>query len=353
MKTLAAVLYEINRPLVLEELLMPELKEGQVLVEIAYSGICHTQSNEIHGRKGEDKFLPHTLGHEGAGRVLATGEGVKKVKPGDPVVLTWIRGSGYEVPSVKYENGSGRMVNSGAISTFMKKSVVSENRLVKIPDHMPLKEAALLGCAIPTGVGMMLNTIKALPGNSVAIFGVGGIGLSALLAAVMAGAKPIIAVDVVKYKLGKALELGATDTINAAEENVLKIIMEVTNNRGVDFAIEAAGKCESMETAFQSVRDGGGVCVVAGNPPQGERISINPFDLIRGKRIVGTWGGESQPDHDIPTYVDYFLAGKLPMGNLISHTYSLERINEAMEKLEHGEAGRILIDMNDSGSPRA
>lgn len=345
MKTLAAVLYETNKPLRIEELILPDLSAGQVLVKIKYTGICHSQLNEIRGLKGEDEFLPHTLGHEGAGIVEEIGPGVEKVKPGDHVVLTWIKGSGADVNTAKYKRNDGSLVNSGAISTFLTKAVISENRLVKISDKMPLMEASLLGCAIPTGAGIIINTAKVSQGESIAIFGIGGIGLSALLAAKMNDASAIIAVDVQDDKLEKAIKLGATHTINSLKQDVLARIFEITNKRGVDYAVESAGRKETMEKAFQSVRDNGGLCIIAGNLPQGEQISINPFDLIRGKKIIGTWGGETKPDKDIPVYIDLFLSGKLNLKSMISKIYTLDKINEMLDFFEKGEMGRILIDM--------
>lgn len=344
MKTTAAVLTEINKPLRIEELIIPELKAGQVLINVVYSGICHSQLNEIHGLKGEDKFLPHTLGHEGSGIVLATGPDVTKVKPGDHVVLTWIKGSGHDVPSTQYLRKDGTIVNSGAISTFLTHAVISENRLVPITKEMPLKEAALLGCAIPTGAGIVMNTAKVSPGSSVAILGIGGIGLSALLAAKLKGAAVIIAIDVLNYKLEQAMYLGATHIINAKKQDILSNILKITNGRGVDYAIESAGRKESMEKAFQSVCDNGGLCVIAGNLPQGEQISINPFDLIKGKRIVGTWGGETEPDKDIPYYVSLYLSGKLDLDRMSTRLFRIEEINNVFETLEDGEVGRIIIE---------
>jgi len=346
MITKAAILYQINKPLLIEELVLPELQAGQVLVKIAYSGICHSQLNEIHGLKGEDRFLPHTLGHEGSGIVESIGKGVKKVKVGDHVVLTWIKGSGADVSSATYKRNDGSFINSGAIATFLTKAVISENRLVRIPKKMPLREAALLGCAIPTGAGIVMNTLRVQPDSSVAIFGIGGIGLSALLAAKLKGAGIIIAIDIHDLKLAQATQFGATHIVNAAKRDALSEILGITNNRGVDYAIESAGKTGSMEMAFQSVRNNGGICVIAGNLPKGEYISINPFALIEGKQITGTWGGESLPDKDIPKYVKLFLSGRLDLKKLISQVHNLEYINEAICKLEKGELGRVLIDMS-------
>jgi S-(hydroxymethyl)glutathione dehydrogenase/alcohol dehydrogenase len=343
-QTEAAVLFEPGQPLCLMTLSIPDLKPGQILVDVAYSGVCHSQLLEVRGKRGPDRFLPHTLGHEGSGTVLEVGAGITKVKPGDRVVLSWIKGSGADVSSTVYQSSEGP-VNSGAISTFMHQAVTCENRVTPIPDAMPLREAALLGCAIPTGAGIILNTARVRPGSSVAVFGVGGIGLSAVLAADLVHATTVIVVDVFDHKLEQARRVGATHLINARQQDPLVTILEITEGRGVDYAIEAAGKRETMETAFQVVRDNGGLCVLAGNLPHGERIGLDPFDLIKGKRIIGTWGGETQPDRDIPLYVDLYLSGKLRLDGLITHTYSLDDIDQALDDLEHGKVGRALIDM--------
>lgn len=343
-QTEAAVLVELGAPLRLMSLTLPELHPGQMLVEVAYSGVCHSQLLEARGKRGPDPFLPHTLGHEGSGTVISVGEGVAKVKPCDRVVLSWIRGSGADVGTTTYASANGP-VNSGALSTFLRQAVTCESRVTPIPATMPLREAALLGCAIPTGAGIVLNRAGVRPGESVAVFGVGGIGLSAVLAADLVSATTIIAVDVVDHKLEQARRVGATHVVNAREHDALAFIRDLTCGRGVDYAIEAAGRRETMELAFQAVRPQGGLCVLAGNLPSGERISIDPFDLIRGRRIVGTWGGETQPDDDIPQYVDLYLAGKLKLERLITHTYGLGGVNEALDDLERGAVGRALIDM--------
>lgn len=347
MQTEAAVLVGLNQPLCLLKVVVPDLKPGQVLVDVAYSGVCHSQLLEVRGKRGPDRFLPHTLGHEGSGTVQQVGAGVTKVKAGDRVVLSWMKGSGADVPSTIYQSDAGP-INSGAISTFMRQTVTSENRVTPIPSSMPfmpLCEAALLGCAIPTGAGIVFNTARVQSGSSIAVFGVGGIGLSAILAASLADAATIIAVDVFEHKLEQASQVGATHLINARQQDPLASISAITGGRGVDYAIEAAGRRETMEMAFQSVRDGGGLCVLAGNLPAGERISLDPFDLIRGKQIIGTWGGETQPDRDIPKYVELFLSGKLKLSGLITHTYALEEVNQALDDMEKGKVGRAIIAM--------
>ncbi|HVX14862.1 MAG TPA: zinc-binding dehydrogenase [Pirellulales bacterium] len=344
MRTEAAVLVELNRPLRHAQLELPALKPGQVLVEVAYSGVCHSQLHELRGRRGADRFLPHTLGHEGSGTVLAVGDGVSKVRPGDRVVLTWIKGRGAEVPATVYHDGA-TAINSGALSTFMRHTITCENRVVPLDDEIPLREAALLGCAVPTGAGMVCTAANMAPGSSLAVFGVGGIGLSALLAARALGAQPLIAVDVVDAKLAEASRLGATHAVNAHKCDPLSAILEITGGKGVDYAIESAGRRETMEAAFRSVRNQGGLCVLAGNLPHGEQISIDPYDLIRGKRVMGTWGGETRPDDDIPLFAGWFAEGRLPLAELISHEYPLEEINSALLDLEQGCVSRALIRM--------
>lgn len=341
-KTRAAVLTKLNTPLEFWTLTVPELKSGQVLVEIAYSGLCHSQLNEIKGWKGEDKYIPHTLGHEGSGIVTVIGEGVTKVAPGDHVVLSWIKGRGKEAFGCQY-TASNCLVNSGAISTFLTHAVISENRVIPIPSSMPLREAALLGCALVTGAGVVKNEMDLKPGNSFAVFGAGGLGLSALLAAKEAKAHPIIAIDIFEAKLEKATALGATHVINAKKCNPCQSIQEITQGQGVDYVFESAGIAVAMEQAFSSLKAPGGLCVLAGNLPQGKRISIDPFELIRGKRIVGTWGGKSLIDEDVAHYVALFLQGKMDITSLITHEVELGEINSLIEELEAGNVGRGLI----------
>lgn len=342
----------LTEPLALMQLEVPRLAPGQLLVKICHSGVCQTQLQEARGLRGPDPYLPHTMGHEGSGVVLDVGSGVKKVKPGDHVVLSWIKGMGGEVGSTVYQSSRGP-VNSGAISTFMRHTVTCENRVTRVPDDMPSKEAALLGCAVLTGAGIVLNTARVRPGSSVAVFGVGGIGLSAILAANLANATTIIAVDVHQHKLEHARDAGATHLVNAREQDPLKAIMDVTGGKGLDYAFEAAGRREAMEAAFQSVHADGGLCVLAGNLPHRGHIDLDPYQLLMGKRIVGTRGGETQPDRDIPIFVNLFQSGRLKLGNLATRTYPLHHINQAMEDLENGAVGRALIDMSLPGGDAA
>lgn len=344
MKIKAAVLYGLNEPLVIEELETQALGQGQVLVKILYSGVCQTQVNEVKGVKGPDKYLPHTLGHEASGIVHEIGPGVTFVRPGDYVVLSWIKGPGLEAPSSQYLLGS-RRVNSGAITTFNTFSVVSENRLTKIPREVPADVAALLGCAVPTGAGMVRNTLKAEPGSSIAVFGLGSVGLSAVMFASVVGCARIIAVDIYDSKLELAKKLGATHTINSSAESALEKIKVLTGS-GADYAIESSGVGEVMELAFEAVRPGG-TAVIAGNIRRGDKIAIDPYALIHGKKIVGTWGGETKTGEDIPFYAEQYMQGRLKIDRLITQRYRLEDINEAFAGLKAGSVVKALLKLSD------
>jgi len=342
----AAVLYEIGKPLVIEDgIEIPPLKPGQVLVKVIYSGICRSQLMEVRGKRGKDNYLPHLLGHEASGWVVETGSEVKKVKIGDRVVLTWIKGEGANCEGAKYKLGNITL-NSGGVTTFSDYTVVSENRCVSLEEEIPMDLAALLGCAVPTGAGIVFNTIRPSKDTSLAIFGAGGIGLSSILGAKVHECSKIIAVDIDDEKLVMAREFGATDIVNCNKEDPVERIHQITDGQGVDFSIEAAGRAKVIESAFQSIKYNGGLCIVAGHPDCGERIQLDPFDLIRGKRIEGSWGGECQPDKDIPMYVKYLKNGKLPLERMVSRIYSLKEINQALADLENGRVHRILVRMD-------
>lgn len=325
------------------ELTVPELKEGQVLVRVKASGICHSQLNEIKGKRGPDKYLPHTLGHEGAGTVEAIGPGVSKVKKGDRVVLSWVKGKGINATPPEYYAGNMR-INSGQLSTFNEYTVTAENRVTPIKKEMPLEMAALLGCAVATGMGAVMNNAQVKAGDSIAVFGAGGIGQSAIHAAAISQGSMIIAIDISEQKLKLAQELGATHLINPQKIDVLASIKDITGNKGVDFAIESAGLKETMEVAFKAVRENGGKAILIGNLAHGQSIAIDPFALICGKQIVGSWGGETDPDRDFPKYVELYLSGKLKLDKILTHRYPLAEINSALTALDKGEVARAIIE---------
>lgn len=208
--------------------------------------------------------------------------------------------------------------------------------------------ASLLGCAVPTGAGLVLNTMKPIQGQSIAVFGVGGIGMSAVIAAAACGCSPIIAVDIDEKKLTLAKRLGSTHGLNALNDNPVKGIFAITDGKGVDFSTDAAGRTSTIEQAFESVRKGGGLCLFASHPPAGETIKLDPHSLISGKRIEGSWGGATDPDRDFPRYAQMYRDGKLPLESLVTHRFSLDDINLALGVLASGEAGRIVIEIDPS-----
>ena len=341
MKTTAAVLVETGKPLELMDIEIPKLKEGQVLVDVLYSGICRTQVLECRGHKGEDKFLPHCLGHEGTGKVLEVGIGVTKVKEDDYVLLSWMKGEGYDVPGTVY-GSNGYRINAGGITTFMNQSVISENRLTRINGSLPLDEAALLGCAVPTGFGVLRNTVIAKKGDSVVVFGVVGIGQCFVQGAKIAGCDPIIAVDLFYDKLVTAKSVGATHLINPTECDPIEEIRKISAD-GLDYAVEATGIPRVMAQALASVRVRGGSVIVIGNAKEGDLLQLNPHELNMGKNILGTWGGDNDPDKDFPEYLEMFESGVIDLAPLITQSYTLEQVNQAIDDLDTGKTLRPII----------
>jgi S-(hydroxymethyl)glutathione dehydrogenase/alcohol dehydrogenase len=339
----AAVLYELNKPLKIEDVTIPELVLGQVLVKIHFSGVCHKQLEEIRGKRGVDPYLPHLLGHEGAGIVEAIGPGVTQVAPGDHVVLCWIKGAGLNAATPTYFKGN-QPINAGWVTTFNEYTVASENRVTKIQQDMPLDKAALLGCAVPTGLGVVINQAKVMPGSTVAIFGAGGIGLNAIQGAALVNALKIIAVDVRADKLQMAQSFGATHTINARNQDPVTTIKELTDGTGVDYAFETTGLIEVMNQAYQAARNDGGYVDIVGVSPHDKKMSIDAQQLHSGKRLVGAHGGDTQKEKDFPRYIALYQAGKLKLDELITHRFPLNKINDAFTAMEHGELGRALIE---------
>lgn len=347
MKTTAALLVQTGAPLVLAEIDIPALKPGQVLVEIAYSGACGTQVMEWRGDKGEDKWLPHCLGHEGTGTVLETGSAVTKVKAGDKVVLSWIKGSGIEAGGAVYAWGEQK-VNAGGVTTFQRHAVVSENRLTVLPAELPMDLAVLLGCAAPTGMGAVYNVLKAQPGDAVAVFGTGGVGLHAVMAAALVGAMPVIAIDPNPTRRALAPLYGATHVIDPGAADVLTDIKKIAP-QGVDIAVESSGVPAAMEMAVNATRQQGGRAVVIGNARHGAMLSVNPSIFNQGKSLMGTWGGDSVPDRDYGRYARLLGAGRFPVRDLLSKPYALEQADQALQDLASGKIGRPLIDMSLQG----
>lgn len=339
----AAVLFECGKPLsILTDIEVTTPQHGQVFVKLSHSGICHSQLMEVRGGRGVDPYLPHLLGHEGTATVIAIGEGVTKVGPGDRVILGWIKGGGLDAAPIHYQWQDIRL-NAGGVTTFNTHALVAENRCYRLPDDIPDDIGVLFGCAVPTGAGIVMNELNPKAGASAAVFGLGGIGLTALMALKGGGCLPIIAVDVVAEKLEAALECGATHVINASQQDPVLAIRALTGGQGVDYAVEASGRTRTIEQAFDSVRKFGGQCVFASHPPAGEKIHLDPHDLISGKVLRGSWGGASNPEQDIPKFAQMYREGKLPLERLLRGRYALEEVDLALSTLEQKTAFRPLL----------
>ena len=342
-KMKAAILVEQKKPLVVTEVQLPEkLGYGQVLVKIYYTTICGSQLNEIDGVKGHDKFLPHLLGHEGGGVVEEIGPGVTTVKPGDHVVLHWRKGSGIHSATPKYK-WDDKTVNAGWVTTFNEYAVVSENRVTAIPKDFDLRIAPLYGCAMPTAFGVIHNDAKMRTGDSIAIFGSGGVGVALCVMASLSGAYPIIAVDINDFKLRKAKEFGATHTFNSKKVDVKKKILELIPE-GVDVGVDTTGIKEIRELVYE-LTNAEGTTVLVGVPRKGENMCIDSFQLHFEKKITGSHGGDAQPNKDLPRLIRLQQSGRFDLKGMITHTYSLDKINDAIRMVRTGDAVKCLIKM--------
>ena len=341
----AAVLFMHGQPLkIVDNIIIPKASYGEVLVRIHYAGLCHSQLMEVQGLRGVDKYLPHMLGHEGVGIVVEVGDGVTKVKPNDEVIISWIKGSGLNTLGHQYKTIDGLLINAGAATTFSEYVIVAENRVVLRPNATPEQLSVLYGCAIPTGFGMVMHNIPENANGSIAFIGLGGIGLSALLATKLYNFTEIFAIDVNEEKLILAKELGANHLIDASQHDVVPYLKSLTQGLGVDYAFESAGTTKTIEQAFGITRAHGGSCIFASHPPHGETIQIDPFDLISGKSIKGTWGGECSPDIDMQIFDRLYAEGKLPLEYLVSKEYQLMDINHAIDDLQNKKIVRALIN---------
>ncbi len=344
MKMRAAILEKLCAPLVLDDIESPALECGQVLVQIHRSGICGAQIGEIDGKKGADKFLPHLLGHEGGGVVLDIGPGVTQVKKGDHVVLHWRKGAGIHARPAKYA-WDGRVVNSGWVTTFSELSVVSENRVTPIPKDVPFEIAALMGCAVTTALGLINNLAQLKIGQSLAVFGCGGVGLNVVQGGAMVSADPIIAIDIYDHKLELARQFGATHLINSTRADVREEVRKIVGPAGVNVFVENTGLVRLIEQAYELTANSGKTILV-GVPKHDEDITIHSLPLHFGKVLTGCEGGAADPAVDIPRYLRLYQRGKLKLDHLITHRYAFQDINSALDEVRDGAVGRCVLSMN-------
>jgi S-(hydroxymethyl)glutathione dehydrogenase/alcohol dehydrogenase len=340
----AAILAQSREPLIVDEIVLPEeLGVGQVLTKVLYTTICGAQINEIEAVKGPDKFLPHLLGHEASAVVIETGPGVTTVKPGDVVVLHWRPSQGIQCQPPSY-SWRGAKLNAGWVTTFNEFAVVSENRMTVISPDYDLKVAPLLGCAVTTAAGVINNDAKVKIGESVVVFGVGGVGLNVVQFAELAGAHPIVAVDLIDSKLEMAMARGATHVLNGASTADLAVdIRQIVGDRGPDRVIETTGVRSVIELAYDLTHPDG-TCVLVGVPS--EKVMIHTLPIHFNKVLTGSHGGDSLPHIDIPRLIRLNNAGRLALDGIITHEFSLDDINAALDVVRSGTAGRVLINVN-------
>lgn len=356
--------YHDSRPLRIQEVELDPPGPGEVLVRIRAAGLCHSDLSVISGDR--PRPLPMVLGHESAGEVVECGPGVSDLKPGDRVVMTFMPSCGCCLPCMEGRpalcepgaasntagtllGGARRLHRNGqplnhhiGVSCFADHAVVSRRSCVKVDTDLDFAELALFGCAVLTGAGAVINTAKVRAGTSVAIVGLGGVGFSALLAAVASGAKDVIAIDLNEDKLRLARELGATATFIPSDTDVLGEIRAKTQG-GVEFAFETAGAVPALETAWEITRRGG-FTITAGLPHPDRRFAFPPVKMVAEERLLGgSYMGSAVPARDIPRYIELYRKGKLPMTRLMGQRLSLEQINEGFERMAEGKAMRDII----------
>ena len=372
MKTRAAVLYEMglappyaeSRPLAIEELELDPPGPGEVLVQVKAAGLCHSDLSVINADRPRPP--PMALGHEAAGVVAELGAGVDDLALGDHVVMTFVPSCGHCLPCAEGRpalcepgngaNAEGRLLTGArrlhrggepvnhhmGVSAFAEHAVVSRRSLVKVDPDLPLDQAALFGCAVQTGVGAVVNTARVPAGSTVAVIGLGGVGLNALLAADLVGAERVVAVDLRDEKLALARELGATDTANAGDEDCAREVRELTGG-GVDFAFEMAGSVPALELAYRITRRGG-TTVTAGLAHPEKHLSIQQVSLVAEERTLkGSYIGSCVPTRDVPRLIALFRRGHLPVDRLLSERIAFDDINAAFDRLADGRTVRQVL----------
>ncbi len=362
----AAVLYNYNEDLVIEDVPLGDPGDREVLVRIVATGVCHSDLSAARGKSLPP--LPIILGHEAAGEVVETGPGVDDLKPGDRVVMVFVPSCGHCAPCAEGRpalcepgnaaNGRGEMLGGGrrlsahgqpvhhhiGVSAFAEHAVVSRRSLVKVEAEIPHEIAALFGCAVLTGVGAAVNTARIKAGETVAVVGLGGVGLSALLGAIACGASRVVAVDLAQDKLDLALALGASDVFKADEPNAVETIRQATRG-GVDHGLEMAGSVKALDLAYQITRRGG-TTTTAGLANPAHTLALSPVRLVAEERTLkGSYVGSCVPSRDIPRFIELYQRGKLPVDRLWTSSGTLDEINEGFDALNEGRTIRHIVTM--------
>lgn len=334
MKFKAAILIKQNAPLIVGALEAPPFDIGQVLVKVHASGICGAQLGEISGAKGPDPWLPHLLGHEGGGVVVEVGSGVSIVKPGDHVVMHWRKGLGINSKLPVYKLGDVN-VGGGWITTFNEYAIVSENRLTRIDKNIPFEIAALMGCAVTTALGLINNEAKLKIGESIIVAGCGGVGLNVIQGAAIVGAQPIIAFDRNPNKIPMAMKAGASNGVNSLYGLPL-----------TDVFVDCTGSVDVIAAGYELIKPAGGRLILVGQPTHREALILPSMrQHYCGKTVMDSQGGLTDPGIDIPRYLGLYQAGKLPLEQFITHRFPLDQVNEALDTVRGGNAGRVILDM--------
>jgi len=339
-KTVAAILVAQREPLAVSEVTLPALGYGHVLVEVKTSRICGSQLGEIDGVKGPDRYLPHLLGHEAGGIVREIGPGVTQVKAGDHVVLHWRPGRGLQAGGTTY-GWDGKKVNAGNITTFQQFTVVSENRVTVIPKEVDFEMASLLADTLTTGFGVITRDARVEVGESVVIIGCGGIGLGVVLGARLAGAHPIVAVDLHDHKLATAQKHGATHRVEARSGDWRSRVEAILGGKA-DVVIDGTGRPEVIEQAYELTAPRGR-CVLFGVMPHDRKVSLHTLPLHFGRVLTGSEGGQSRPSEDIPRLVRMAAAGLFNIDGFVTHRCALPDINRAIATMRAGESNHTLI----------
>ena len=367
MKTRAAVAYEIDQPVVIEEIDLDPPRESEVLLQIKASGVCHSDLAVVKGTQRH--LLPEVLGHEGAGLVVEVGRGVHSVGPGDAAMLSFVPACGrcdycvtarpslcsrhFDGPrgtmldgSCRFRTGQQPIYHMSRLGTMTEYTVVSEDAVIRVDSDTPLDKAALISCAVTTGVGAVIHTARVEPGSTLAVIGAGGVGLNVIQGAVLVGAEKILAIDQKAIKLDFAHQFGATHTIDASQQDAVDSVLELTAGEGVHYAFEAIGNPHTMQQAFRMLRPGGTAVVIGIAPPEA-MVSLPAALFPYGeRRLVGSFYGSSRMRADMPRLLRLYRTGQLKLDELITNTYSLDQVNEAFADMEAGQSvrGVILFD---------